>query len=55
MGKPEGKRPHGRFTCILGYNIKIDLKWEGVDWIYLTEDRYQWQSVVNTVMNFRVS
>jgi hypothetical protein len=25
----------------------------GLDWIRLTQDRDQWQSVVNVVMNFR--
>jgi hypothetical protein len=27
---------------------------EGVDWMHLVQDRYQWQAVVNTVMNLRV-
>jgi hypothetical protein len=27
---------------------------EGVDWIYLAEDRDQWQAVVNMVMNLQV-
>jgi hypothetical protein len=29
--------------------------WECVDWTHLTQDRNQWQDVVNTVMNLRVS
>jgi hypothetical protein len=36
-------------------NIRIDLReirWEGVDWIHLAQDREQWQ--VNTVMNIWV-
>jgi hypothetical protein len=28
--------------------------WDGVDWIKLTQDRDQWRSLVNTVMNLRV-
>jgi hypothetical protein len=38
-------------------NIKIDLReigWDGMDWIDLSEDRYQWRALVNTVMNLRV-
>jgi len=27
---------------------------EDVEWIYLAQDRVQWWSLVNTVMNFRV-
>jgi hypothetical protein len=27
----------------------------GVDWILLAQDRDQWRSLVNTVMNLRVS
>jgi hypothetical protein len=35
-------------------NIKIDLrdiKWGGMDWIDLAQDRDQWRAPVNTVMN----
>jgi hypothetical protein len=28
-----------------------EVGWEGVDWIHLAQDRYQWRAVVNTVMN----
>jgi hypothetical protein len=36
-------------------DIRIDLKiegWEGVDWMYLAQDRDLWQAVLNTVMDF---
>jgi hypothetical protein len=36
-------------------NIKIDLReirWHGVDWIDLVQDRDQWSALVNMVMNF---
>jgi hypothetical protein len=35
-------------------NIKIDFKeigWEGVDWIYVAQDRDRWRALVNTAMN----
>jgi hypothetical protein len=31
-----------------------EVRWEGMDWIYLAEDRYRWRAVVNAVMNFQV-
>jgi hypothetical protein len=38
--------------------IDMDLReigWDGMDWIDLAQDRYQWRALVNTVMNLRVS
>jgi hypothetical protein len=37
--------------------VKMDLReigWCGVDWIDVAQDRDQWRSFVNTVMNLRV-
>jgi hypothetical protein len=31
-----------------------EIGWGGMDWIILVEDRDQWRTLVNTVMNFRV-
>jgi hypothetical protein len=31
-----------------------EVKWEGSDWIALTQDRDRWWAVVNAVMNLRV-
>jgi hypothetical protein len=28
--------------------------WEGVDWIHLVQDRDQWQTLVNMIINFQV-
>jgi hypothetical protein len=39
-------------------NIKMDLKkvrWGGMDWFDLVQDRDQWRALVNTVMNLWVS
>jgi hypothetical protein len=55
--KSEGKRPLGKPRCRLEDGIKLDLReigWEGVEWIQLAQDRDQWRSIVNTVMNLRV-
>jgi hypothetical protein len=57
VGKPEGKRPLGRPIRRWVDNIKMDLRkirWGGLDWIDLTQDRDQWKALVNTVMNLRV-
>jgi hypothetical protein len=38
-------------------NIKIDLReirWDGMDWIDMAQDRDQWRALVNTVLNLRV-
>jgi hypothetical protein len=38
-------------------NIKMDFRemgWGGMDWIDLAQDRDQWRTPVNTVMNLRV-
>jgi hypothetical protein len=56
--KPEAKRPVGRPRRRWVDNIKMDLRelgWDGVDWINMTQDRDQWRSLVNTVLNLLVS
>jgi hypothetical protein len=55
--KPKGKRPLGRLRRRWVNNIKIDLReigWDGIDWIDLAQNRYQWRALVNTVMNLWV-
>jgi hypothetical protein len=57
VGKPEGKRPLERPRRRWVDNIKINLReigWDGMDWIHLAQDTYQWRALVNTVMNFWV-
>jgi hypothetical protein len=39
--KPEGKRPLGRPRR----------RWEGVDWVHVTQDRDQWRGLVNAALN----
>jgi hypothetical protein len=42
MGKPQGKRPLGRFRLRREINIKIDFKeigLGGTDWTHLTQDK----------------
>jgi hypothetical protein len=58
IGKPEGKRPPGRPRHRREINIRMDIReigWEFVNWINLAQDRDQWLSLINTVMNLRVS
>jgi hypothetical protein len=58
LGKPERKRPLGRPKRRWINNIKTDLveiRWGGVGWIGLAQDRYRWRALVNSVMNLRVS
>jgi len=31
-----------------------ELRWEGMNWIDLAEDRDRWRALVNTVMNLQV-
>jgi hypothetical protein len=57
VGRPESKRPLGRYRCRWDNNIKIDLGEigiEGAKWIRLAQDRVQWRAFENTVMNLRV-
>jgi hypothetical protein len=55
IGKPEGMRPLGGVRRGWVDNVKIDLRSIGWDWIGLAQDRDQWRTLVNMVMNFRVS
>jgi hypothetical protein len=57
VGRPEGKRPLGRPRHRWVDNIKVDLREIGIgwaNWIWLAEDRVQWQAFVNTIMNLWV-
>jgi hypothetical protein len=57
VGKPERKRPLGRPRRRWVDNIKMDLREigrDGVDWIYMAQDRDQWRALVNAVLDLRV-
>jgi hypothetical protein len=57
VGKPEGKRPHGRPRRRWEDGIRMDLReivLGGVDWIRLAQGRDRWRAVVSAVMNLRV-
>jgi hypothetical protein len=54
VGKPEGKRPLGRPRRRWVDNIRMEIGWDGADWVDLAQDRDQWRALVNTVMNLRV-
>jgi hypothetical protein len=52
-GRAKGKRPLGRPRNRWEDNIKMGLREMGIDgvnWIWLAQDRVQWQAFVNTVM-----
>jgi hypothetical protein len=58
VGKPEGKRPHGRQRRRWEDNIKIDLQEVGcgsVDWIELAQDGDRRRALVTAVMNLLVA
>jgi hypothetical protein len=51
------KRPPGRPRRRWVDNIKMDLReirWDGVNWIDMAQDRNQWTAFVNTLLNLRV-
>jgi hypothetical protein len=54
VGRPDGKRPLGRPRCRWEDNIKMDLREIGIDGlnqIWLAQDRVRWRAFVNTVTN----
>jgi hypothetical protein len=57
VGVPERKRLLGRPRHRWEDNIRMNLRevrWKGMDWVCMAQDRDQWRTVVNTVMNLRV-
>jgi hypothetical protein len=57
VGTSEERRSLRRPRRLWVDNIEIclgEIGWDGVDWIGLAQDRDQWRSLVNTVINQRV-
>jgi hypothetical protein len=57
VGEPEERGPLRRRGRGWVDNIKMDLRgvrWGGMDWIDLAQDRDRWRALVNTVMNLGV-
>jgi hypothetical protein len=57
VGIPEGKNPIGRPRSRSEDNIKMDfryIRWGGMDWIHLAQDRGRWRALVNTIMDLQV-
>jgi hypothetical protein len=57
VGMPEGKRPV-RTMCKWEDNIKMDIReirFKGVDWIHIAEDKDWWLALVIMVMNLQTA
>jgi hypothetical protein len=57
VGRADGRKPLGRPRCRWKGNIKMDLKevrWRGMGWIYLAQDRYRWWALLISVINIWV-
>jgi len=57
VGKLEGKRPLARSRRRWEDNIKMDIqevRFEGMDWIELAQDRDSWRTLMSAIMNLRV-
>jgi hypothetical protein len=53
VGKPERKRPLRRPRRGWVENLR-EIRWGGMDWIDLAQDRDQWRAIVNTVVSLQV-
>jgi hypothetical protein len=54
VGNPEGNRSLLRPKCRWVNSIKMEIVWDGVDWIDMAQDKNQWRALVNTVLNLLV-
>jgi hypothetical protein len=49
---PLGRSRH-RWEDVIKVDI-LEVRWAGVDWVALAEDRDKWRALVNAVINLRV-
>jgi len=57
VGKPQGKGPLGKRGRRWEGNIEIyfgEIRWEGVDWIDLAQNKGKWRTVVKAEKKFVV-
>ena len=50
-GKPTGKRPSGRPRLTWEYNIRMNLKEIGINWVDSAQDVDYWGALVNEALN----
>ena len=53
-GTPTEKRTLGRPRRRWKDNIRIDIKEIGINWVGMTQDKENWRSLVNAVLNPRI-
>jgi hypothetical protein len=42
--------------CLKYFKMDVrEIGWDGVDWVDMGQDRNQWRTLVNTILNLRVS
>jgi hypothetical protein len=54
VGKPEGKTTRKINRWVDNKMYLLEIRWNGVDWICLAEDRDKWSCLVEAVMNLQV-
>jgi hypothetical protein len=57
VGKPKERKPLERHKREWEDNNRMDpreIRWGGMDWIDLAQDRDKWRALVSTVLNLRV-
>jgi len=56
IGRPEGKKPFGKYKNWWEDTIKLSVKeiqCKGIDWVCLAQERVKRQAVVHTVINLQ--